>query len=231
MVTIVLPVYNEQMVIEKNTLEVFNFCNKNLEDDWQVVISDNNSTDKTAEIGKKLAHKYERIKYYFTHNQGKGYGVIEAWQNFPGDIYVFMDADLSTDVESLPRMIEAIKNGADIAAGSRFHHNSEVNRTWPRKFISRSLQLILKISLQLKIQDAPCGFKAVNQKVIDEIIPEIKNRTWFFDTEMIWLAQRKNFKIANIAINWSESERASRVNLLIVIKDYFKNIYQLSRKQ
>jgi len=227
MVTIILPAYNEEAILKENTLKVFDFCKENIKENWQLVISDNGSTDDTPNIARQLAGGFQQIKYLRTQNHGKGYAVIEAWQNYPSDTYVFMDADLSTDLKSLPELIERIKNGADIALGSRFAHNSQVSRSLKRKIFSLGLRLILKILFKLKVKDAPCGFKAVNQAVVDSILPRIQNKTWFFDTEMLILSQRAGLRVAEISVVWQESKRPSRVNSLTVIKDYLKNIYRL----
>ena len=227
MVTIVLPVYNEEAILKENTLKAFDFCKKNIKENWHIVISDNGSTDDTPNIARQLTGIFQQIKYLRTQNHGKGYGVIEAWQNYPSDIYVFMDADLSTNLKSLPELIERVKNGCDVALGSRFAHNSQVSRSLKRKIFSLSLRIILKILFKLKAKDAPCGFKAINQAVVDRILPRIQNKTWFFDTEMLILSQRAGFKINEIPVIWQEMYRPSRINSFDVIKDYLKNIYRL----
>ena len=114
MITIILPVYNEELILKENTLKVFNFCKSRLKVIWQIIISDNASDDKTSEIGKKLAEQYPEIKYFKTKQQGKGWGVILAWQNFKSDIYIYMDADLSTGLNSLPDLINGIKQNNNI---------------------------------------------------------------------------------------------------------------------
>ena len=227
MISIILPAYNEEAILKENTLKVFDFCKENIKDNWSIVISDNGSTDDTPNIARQLAGGFQQIKYLRTQNQGKGYAVIEAWQNYPSDIYVFMDADLSTNLKSLPELIERIKNGCDVALGSRFAHNSQVSRSLKRKIFSLGLRVILKILFKLKVKDAPCGFKAVNQAVVDSILPRIQNKTWFFDTEMLILSQRAGFKINEIPVIWQEMYRPSRINSFDVIKDYLKNIYRL----
>ena len=230
MITIVLPVYNEELILKDNTLKVFNFCQKNIKSNWQIVISDNASTDKTQTIGQELANQHPQIKYFRIQDQGKGYGVIQAWQNFESHIYIFMDADLSTDLKSLPELIRQIDNGYHIAAGSRYIKGAQVDRSLFRKSFSLALRMILKLLFNLKVKDAPCGFKAVNQQVINQILPNIQNKTWFFDTEMLILAQRGGLKIKEIPVRWQESthkQRQSKVGIIKVIKDYLKNIYSI----
>ncbi|HRY63529.1 MAG TPA: glycosyltransferase [Patescibacteria group bacterium] len=227
MVSIVIPVFNEALVLEKNILQVFDFCHEHFSDAWQLIISDNNSSDATPSIARRLSSAHSPIKYFHLPETGKGRAVLAAWQNFPSDIYIFMDADLSVGLESLPALVAGIKSGVDIVVGSRFLSSSVVHRSLGRRFISNFLRLVLKIIFGLKVKDAPCGFKAVNQKVVDEIIPHIQNQTWFFDTELLILAEKQGYKMP---VRWQENaspKRKSRVSLFTVIKEYLKNIYRL----
>ncbi len=230
MITIVIPTYNEELILESNILKLLKFCQKHLTDEWQIIIADNVSTDRTSEVGKKLAQTYKQIKYFYVPAPGKGGAVLKAWANFPAQIYVFMDADLATDLKSLPDLIRGIKQGNDIVAGSRLIAGSHAERNLSRKLFSKSLRLILKIMFKLKIKDAPCGFKAINQKVLETIVPRIKNTTWFFDTEMLILAQQQGFRIKEIPVDWREVrsiKRRSKVKITKVVKDYLKNIFEL----
>ncbi|HOZ36263.1 MAG TPA: glycosyltransferase [bacterium] len=230
MVSIVIPAYNEASILEKNILQLFAFCQKNILAPWQIIISDNASDDGTSDIAGRLATLYPEIKHLRLAGRGKGLAVISAWQKFPADIYIFMDADLSVDLSALPPLVSAVQSGADIAAGSRFVSGSSVERSFVRRLISNFLRLILKILLGLKVQDAPCGFKAVNHRVVSQIVPRIKNRTWFFDTELIILAERANLAIQEIPVVWQEiknTNRRSKVGLLRAMIEYLKNIYRL----
>ncbi len=230
MISIVLPVYNEELILKKNVLKVFDYCQKNLTTEWQLIISDNRSSDKTAEISQELIQQHSQIKYYYTNNQGKGYGVIEAWQKYPADIYVYMDVDLATDLSALPKLIQQIKDGFAISLGSRFISGAKVERSFKRKIFSLGLRTLLKLIFNLPVQDTPCGFKAISQKTLKDIVPYIQNKTWFFDTEMLILAQRHGFTMKEIPVIWHESinqVRKSKVNIIYVVKDYLKNIYSI----
>jgi glycosyltransferase involved in cell wall biosynthesis len=230
MISIVLPVYNEELILKENTLKVFDFCSSNLPGQWQIIISDNASTDKTEQIAKELSRAHEQIKYKKINSKGKGYGVIEAWQAYPSQIYVYMDADLATDIKALPDLIDNINKGNHIVTGSRYHQSAKVERSFRRKVFSRTLRFILKILFNLSVKDAPCGFKAVNQQVVSEILPSIRNKTWFFDTEMLILSQRARLKIKEIPVIWQESPNAARkskVSTFTVIKDYITNIISI----
>ncbi len=233
MISIVVPVFNEASILKKNILQLFEFCQNSFQEDWQIIISDNSSSDRTPVLSQELSVQYPAIKYFHLSQRGKGLAVITAWQKFPADIYVFMDVDLAVDLSALPSLVTALRSGSDIAVGSRFLGASQVERSFGRRLVSFGLHLILKIFFHLQVADAPCGFKAVNQKVITQIIPLIKNQTWFFDTELLVLAEKKHFLVQEIPVIWREqksSARQSKVSLLRVIVEYLKNIYQLRRR-
>ncbi len=233
MISIVLPVYNEELILKKNTLQVYEYCLANFNQSWQIIISDNGSTDKTKQLAQELASQYGQIKYFKTHRKGKGAGVIDAWLNFPSQIYIFMDADLSTDLKDLSNLVRTINDGYDMCVGSRYLKKSRAKRTLFRKFFSLSLRRVLKLLFKLPVKDAACGFKAVNQQIVEKLIPEIENKTWFFDTEMLILAHQHNFNIKEIPVIWTDkldNRRKSKVNTLAVIMDYLKNVYRLYKK-
>jgi len=229
-ISIVIPVYNEEIVLEKNVLEVFEFSKNNLSSyDWQIIIADNNSKDKTGLIAKELSQANAQIKYFFLNEKGKGRAVLGAWQLYPADINIFMDADLSTDLLALPQLVLAIEEGYDLAIGSRNLANSRVKRSFGRKIISRILNLILKIFLGIKVSDTACGFKAINQKVLANLSQKIKNQSWFFDTELLFLAQKNGYKIKQIPVIWEEfnGERKSRGSVFGVMLEYIRGIIRL----
>jgi hypothetical protein len=145
------------------------------------------------------------------------------------DINIFMDVDLSTDLSALPELIGSIEAGYDLALGSRNLANSRVKRSLGRKIISRILNLILKIFLGIKVSDTACGFKAINRKVLANLSQKIKNQSWFFDTELIFLAQKNGYKIKQIPVIWEEfnGERKSRGSVLGFMLEYIRGIIRL----
>lgn len=232
-ILITLPVYNEESILKDNTLKLYDFLKKNIAEEWQIIIADNNSVDQTGEIGKNLEKNREKIKYLYIPEKGKGRAIRAAWEGNDADIYIFMDADLATDLSSLPALIAAVgRENFDLAAGARFHKDSKVNRSLLRKFISRVYRFALHFTLGLKTEDAPCGFKAVNRRVVQNILPQIKNNEWFFDTEMVALAEKENYRIKETPIIWTEQKkigRKSRVNFIKVSLGYLKEIWRLKK--
>lgn len=231
-IVIAVPAYNEGKIIEANILKLAEFAGQKIKDEWVVVVADNASLDNTAEIVKRMALKFLPIKYLFVPEKGKGHAIKAAWESELADIYIFMDADLSTDISALPELIEKIKAGNDLAVGSRYLADSKVTRSIWRIIFSRFYFFILKMLIGLKSSDAPCGFKAINSKTKDIILPQVENLEWFFDSELLILSEKNNFLISEVPVVWRdirESNDKSRVNPFVVGWDYLKEVIRLKK--
>lgn len=234
-ILIVLPTYNEELIIEKNTLRVFQFCQEKLKNyDWRILIADNGSVDKTPEIAAGLSKNYPQILFFHIPEKGRGYALKKAWsQEYPADIYAYMDADLSSDLNAFPLLIKALENGYQLAIGSRLKAGHKTQRSFNRELMSRLYNLLLKIFFQPSFQDAQCGFKVITKEVAEKIIPQIKNNNWFFDTEMLILAEHAGYKIKEIPIEWLEKrelKRKSTVKIMATIWEDIKGMIDLSRR-
>lgn len=226
MVLITLPTYNEEEIIKENSLKVLEFCQKNLKQGFKILIADNGSTDRTLEIAKELSADYKEIDYFHLKEKGRGRALKEAWKN-DFDVFIYMDADLSTNLKFLLLLIEEIKNGNDIVVGSRFLKGSKIERGFLREISSRFYNFLLKLFFNLKIKDAQCGFKAVNKKVVKNLLPKVENNGFFFDSELLIRAEKENYKIKEIPIEWKEAKRKSKVNILKTTLNYLKEIIKL----
>ncbi len=228
-ILVVLPAYNEESILRENTLKLFEFLGENLDDEWQIVIADNGSTDKTSEVGKELNQLYpEKIIYSFIPEKGRGGALKAAWLNFPADLYTFMDCDLSTDLTNFPEMIDELKNGNDVVVGSRLAQKSSVDRSFFREITSRIFNILRKTLLDFKIKDSQCGFKGATREVVNKIVPLVKNTQWFFDTEFLFFAQKNNFKIKEIPVRWKETPNKKRRSLISIFKFSADNIFKIS---
>lgn len=235
-ILIVLPAYNEAKILETNVTRLLGFVRANLAgEQFKIVISDNNSKDNTKQVAEKLKAKYPEVAYGFIAEQGKGYAISRIWEKGMGnfDIFIFMDADLATDLDALPQLISGIQAGYDLVIGSRQLPDSQVKRTLWRRLFSFGYRGLLKFVLNTKILDMPCGFKAVKPVVITQILPQIQNHTWFFDTELVYLAEKAGLKIKEIPVKWQEprgAEDKSRVNMFKVTLLYFKEVLHLRKR-
>lgn len=231
--TIVLPAFNEQDILAKSVSQAYDFCLANLQVDWQIVIADNDSRDSTAEIGKDLATKLERVKYLFVKDRGKGLAIRNGWNSFPADAYCFMDADLATDLSALPIAVALIKDGVDCVTGSRFHKKSKVKRTLLRKFFSYSYHFLTKLILGTNIKDLPCGFKAISHQVKEDVLPLVLDNEWFFDSELVILAEANKYRVKEIPVTWEdprEESDKSRVQTLSLSRAYFRQILSIRQR-
>lgn len=232
-ILIVLPSYNESKILNANITQLVDFCRANLNGhDFKIVISDNNSKDNTKEVAMTLQAKYPEVDYLFVPQQGKGNAISIPWLKWQDDfeIFVFMDADLATDLSALPKLITGIQAGNDLVIGSRNLPESQVKRTVFRQFFSFGYRLALKILLNTKVKDMPCGFKAVSQKVLKQIVPKIQEQTWFWDSELVYLAEKNSFKIKEVPVKWQEprsGEDKSRVSFMQVSWLYLKKAWQI----
>jgi hypothetical protein len=232
-ILIALPSYNEAKILDANITQLVNFCRANLSGHtFEIVISDNNSKDNTKEVATALQAKYPDVAYLFVPQQGKGNAISTPWQKWQDDfdIFIFMDADLATDLKDLPLLISGIEAGNDLVIGSRNLAESQVQRTLFRQFFSFGYRLALKILLNTKVKDMPCGFKAVNQRVIKQVVPQILEQTWFWDSELVYLAEKGGYKIKEVPVKWQEprsSDDKSRVSFTAVSWLYLKKAWQI----
>ena len=234
-ILIAVPAYNEEKIIRKNIILLYLYMEKNFSAyDWSIVVSDNNSKDATKDIVLDEARTRARLKYFFVAEKGKGIAIRRAWEAYDADIYCFMDADLSTDLEALPLLIGAIeKNGYDVACGSRTHKDSRVERSGMRKFVSFGYKMILKLVFGLSVGDAPCGFKAINRTIKEKVLPLVEDDGWFFDSELIILSEKSGYKIQEIPVHWSgqeEAGRGSKVNIFSLSFEYIKKVFELRQR-
>ncbi|KKR48605.1 MAG: Glycosyl transferase family 2 [Candidatus Magasanikbacteria bacterium GW2011_GWC2_40_17] len=227
LINITIPVFNEEIILESSLKKLSDFCAKSLKDDWFMVVVNNNSTDATALICKRISQNNTRIKCLNLPQKGKGLAIQEGWQSFSADYYIFMDADLATDLEALPKMIEELKKGAPAIIGSRRLPLSQVERSVLRDLVSLTYLKIANLMLNLKLSDLACGFKGVNNEIKEKILPKIKDRAWFWDTEMLFWAKRAGFKIKEIPVIWTETPDQKRKSKVGILKVGFKNFLSL----
>jgi glycosyltransferase AglD len=233
-ILIVLPVYNEEKVLIKNTAEVLRFCQKNFPDDeYSIIIADNKSTDKTAEMAQDLVKQLPAVQYLYLPEKGKGIAWRTAFMQNEADIYIVMDVDLAVDLEATILLVNEIKNGNDLIVGSRYLKDSETKRSFFREFVSKVYKFLVRKYLNTKISDFQCGFKAMNNKIKDNILVKTKDEGFFLDTELTLMAEKAGYKIKEIPVDWSayrDLDRKSTVNVFETTIDYLCKVRQLKKE-
>jgi len=202
-IDVVIPVLNEEKDLPRSIAALWDFFNEHLPYQWQIVIADNGSTDKTLAVAQALSLQYPRVTYIHLDLRGRGRALRKAWLESKADVVSYMDVDLSTKLTAFPKLVQALVDESyGVAIGSRLIGGSRVKRGLKREITSRTYNLLIKAMFFPSFHDAQCGFKAVKRDVVQEIVPFIKDQAWFFDTELLLLAQKKGYRIKEIPVEW-----------------------------
>ena len=226
---IVIPVLNEEQALENSVETLMSFCEENIGSyDWIITVADNGSTDQTLQIAQTLSKKYSKVQYIRLEERGRGRALKKAWAQSGSKILAYMDVDLSTDLSSLPDCLDALNNSkTEIAIGSRLLSGSDVvGRSFKREFISRSYSLLFRMMFMVSFRDAQCGFKVVSKKVVEDVVPLVKNNNWFFDTELLILAEKNGYPILEVPVRWVD-DPLSKVNIMKTAIEDIKGLMRL----
>lgn len=193
----------------------------------RIVIAENGSTDGTIELAQSLADEYDDVDCVVLSQRGRGRALRRAWTESDADIVAYTDVDLSTELEALEKLCRAIhENGCGLATGSRLLKDSRVTRCLQRELISRIYNLFIKCVLFTRFSDAQCGFKAVSRKVVDEVIPCVRDEAWFFDTELMVLCEKLGYGVKDVPVGWIE-DNDSRVKIISTAWEDIKGVLRL----
>lgn len=229
-VDLVIPVLNERHVLEKSVLTVREFLAGYPQYRWRVVIVDNGSTDGTDQVAHDLVRRFTDVQFIQLPLRGRGRALRQAWTQSEADVMCYTDVDLSTELPALPKMVRAIvEDGYQVSTGSRLMRESHTVRGFKREFISRSYNFFVKAVLFTSFSDAQCGFKAVSKKAVAELVPQIEDQSWFFDTELLVLAEKQGYPVKDIPVTWIEDDD-SRVKIMKTAWEDIKGVFRLRWK-
>ena len=206
-VEFILPVLNEEKILAASVSAIYHFLDAHFKDySWQITIADNGSTDKTADISEILPTKYDRVEYVKIPQKGRGRALKQCWTSSNSDVVAYMDIDLSTQLDDIRPLLDSItKNNYELAIGSRLIKGSVVEgRSRTREFTSRAYNKIIQLVFAVSFNDAQCGFKAINRSTANRIVPLIKDNGWFFDTELLIIADKCEFPIKEVPVRWTD---------------------------
>jgi dolichyl-phosphate beta-glucosyltransferase len=211
--TIVIPAYNEEARLGATLERVLAFVN---EQSWdaEVLVVDDGSTDQTAEIVRSYAERDSAVRLLENPgNRGKGYSVRNGVMNARGAIILFTDADLSSPIEESQKLLAALDAGADIAIGSRWLRGElqRQRQSLARQVLGRAFNQFLRILLRLDFKDTQCGFKAFRRSAARAVFPPQKIGGWGFDAEILFLARRFGFQVAEVPVVWAHCD-GTRIN-------------------
>jgi glycosyltransferase involved in cell wall biosynthesis len=228
-VEVVIPVHNEEHVIESSVRRLYSHLAHELPFSARITIADSASTDGTLGIARELAADLPGVHAIHLREKGRGRALRAAWSSSDADVLVYMDVDLSTDLGALLPLVAPLLSGhSDIAVGSRLMHGARVERSFKREFISRAYNFLLRLSLGGRVSDAQCGFKAGRRDAIQALLPAVENEHWFFDSELLHLAEQAGLRIHEVPVDWTE-DPDSRVHLLATAIEDLRGIARLRR--
>jgi putative flippase GtrA len=227
-VEIVVPVYNEQLALEPSIRRLHAFLSDGFPFTWSITIADNASTDGTPFIAADLARELPEVAHLRLERKGRGLALREAWSRSGARVVSYMDVDLSTDLRALLPLVAPLLSGhSDVAIGSRLARGAKVTRGPKRELISRSYNKILHAALRVNFTDAQCGFKAVTREAAAQLLPQIRDDGWFFDTELLVLAQRGGLRTHEVPVDWVD-DPDSRVDIVRTAVDDLKGVARLA---
>jgi len=227
-VDFVLPVYNEERELEQNVRKVLRWFEDHPEHQWRIVVADNASTDATLTIARRLESELlGRVVALHIPSKGRGIALRTAWLTSEADVCAYMDVDLATDLGAIPALIDPIAQGeADLTFGTRLHRLSQTTRGLKRELISRTYITILKVAAGLRVSDAQCGFKAISRAAARELVPLVKDTQWFFDSELLLIAQNNGYRLREVPVSWTD-DPDTRVRIVKTALEDLHGVWRL----
>jgi putative flippase GtrA len=226
-VEIVVPVYNEQEALAASVQSLHRYLTEKFPLSWTITVADNASNDNTWAIACELAKDLDCVRALHLEQKGRGRALREAWLQSSASVVAYMDVDLSTDLDAfLPLVAPLLTGHSDVAIGSRLAPGARVVRGPKRELISRTYNVVLRTALGNHFSDAQCGFKALRADVARELVPIVEDNGWFFDTELLVVAERKGLRIHEVAVDWVD-DPGSTVDIVRTAKDDLKGIARM----
>ena len=224
-----LPCHNDVVFLE-NAVKALKEGLSSYVSDYLIVIAEDGSTDGSEKIAAELASSDPYVVHIHADRKlGRGLALMNAWRLFEGEIFAYIDCDLATDMVFFPHLIGYIEKGYDLATGSRYLEGSKTNRPFLRGLTSKTYNLIIRLFFKTGVQDHQCGFKAFSIRMIERMKNEKLHDDWFWDTEVIVLAKRGEFRLIEFPVAWEERKGTS-TPLKRLVKDIWihgKGIFRL----
>ncbi|GAA2759016.1 bifunctional glycosyltransferase family 2/GtrA family protein [Actinopolymorpha rutila] len=229
MVDVVIPVHNEEIDLPRCVRRLREHLRAYVPYPCRITIADNASTDATWPIATELAAEYPEVEVVHLDLKGRGRALRTVWMDSPAPVLAYMDVDLSTDLAALLPLLAPLLSGhSDLAIGTRLTRQSRVLRGPKREIVSRCYNLLLRGTLVARFSDAQCGFKAIRADVARRLLPLVEDTGWFFDTELLVIAERAGLRIHEVPVDWTD-DPDSRVDIVATALDDLRGIARLGR--
>ncbi|MEV6228267.1 bifunctional glycosyltransferase family 2/GtrA family protein [Saccharopolyspora shandongensis] len=228
-IDVVIPVFNEERtlpgcleVLREHLSEGFPFA-------WTITVVDNASTDGTLGVARELAGSMDGVRVLHLDRKGRGLALRTAWGYSDADVVVYMDVDLSTGLDALLPLVAPLVNGhSDLAIGSRLATGARTVRGGKRELISRCYNKMVRWTHGARFTDAQCGFKAARTDVVKPLLKHVSDDSWFFDTELLLLAEHNGLRVHEVPVDWVE-DVDTRVNVVRTAVDDVAGLVRVAR--
>ena len=228
-VDVVVPVHDEEADLEPCLRRLHRHLSEQLPYSFRITVAENASTDGTVDVARRVAAELPGIEVLVLPEAGRGRALRTAWQRSDAQVLVYMDVDLSTDLAALlPLVAPLISGHSDLAIGTRLAPGSRVVRGAKREVISRGYNLLLRGTLATRLSDAQCGFKAIRADVAARLLPLVEDTGWFFDTELLVLAERSGLRVHEVPVDWVD-DPDSRVDIVATARADLAGIVRMLR--
>jgi glycosyltransferase involved in cell wall biosynthesis len=212
-VSLVFPAYNEADELERAVEAAITELAK-ITPSFEVIVAEDGSSDGTDLLADRLASEHPQVRHlHGAERLGRGKALNRAFTESHGDVLVYMDVDLATDINQLRPLVDAIRGGADIATGSRLLPDSKVKRSARRSLASRCYNTLIRTLFSTPVHDHQCGFKAFRRESLLAFVDEVEDNHWFWDTEVLIRGSRRGLKVVEIPVGWEEG-RGTKVKIL-----------------
>ena len=226
---VVVPVYNEEAQLEATVRRLDEHLRRHFPYSYRITVADNASIDDTPVIARRMSRQLPNVRMVRLEQKGRGRALSKVWSESDAEVLAYMDVDLSTDLNALlPLVAPLISGHSDLAIGSRLARGSHVVRGPKRELISRCYNLVLRGTLAARFSDAQCGFKAIRGDVAKRLLPMVQDTGWFFDTEMLVLAEKAGLRIHEVPVDWVD-DPDSRVDIKATAIADLKGVVRIGR--
>ncbi|MEZ5144102.1 MAG: glycosyltransferase family 2 protein [Acidimicrobiales bacterium] len=229
-IDVVVPVYDEERTLGASIRRLHAYLTAGFPFSWRITIVDNASTDQTAAVAAVLADELDGVRFVHLDRKGRGLALRTAWSESDAAVVAYMDVDLSTGLDALLPLVAPLVSGhSDVAIGSRLAPGANVARGTKREAISRIYNLLLHTVFANRFHDAQCGFKAVRADVARRLLPEVRDDAWFFDTELLLLAEHNGLRIHEVPVDWVD-DPDTRVHVTSTAIEDLKGTARVARR-
>ena len=226
---VVVPVHDEEADLEPCLRRLHAHLSGGLPYPFRITVAENGSTDGTLEAARRVAAELSGIEVLALPEAGRGRALRTAWLRSDAPVLVYVDVDLSTDLRALlPLVAPLISGHSDLAIGTRLAPTSRVVRGLKREVLSRCYNTLLRRTLATSLSDAQCGFKAIRADVARRLLPLVEDTGWFFDTELLLIAERAGLRIHEVPVDWVDDPE-SRVDIPATVRADLRGIVRLLR--